>query len=253
MGAIYFSINVDLAKILSQQLGIEHFIETGTFNGDTIDSLRLDFKTLDTVELSTELHAAALKRFSNDPSISCHLGDSPLLVKGILNKYPSEPVLVWLDAHWCAGDNTAGEDSQCPLLDEIKAVGLLHEQSILWIDDARYFTAPPPAPLIQKGWPTFQEVLDVLSLAHGGTHELIIADDTILLLPRIAAESVRDYLHHHGADWLKIAHNGKWFPEAIAGRDAMEIKLKSLESELRHINSKNLTTLISERAKKYFL
>lgn len=142
--------------------------------------------------------------------------------------------MAWLDAHWCAGENTAGEDSQCPLLKEIKALSLLHERSICWIDDARYFMAPPTAPLAKKGWPCFQEVLDVLSLAHGGTHELIIADDTILLLPRIAAQSVRDYLHHNGADWLKIAHNSKWFPEAVAGRDKFEILLEQMDEALNY-------------------
>jgi len=236
MGAIYFSINVELAKLLSQNLGISHFIETGTFNGDTIESLKNDFKTLDTVELSPKLHAAASERFSNNPSISCHLGNSPLLLQEILNKYPDEPVMAWLDAHWCAGANTAGEESQCPLLDEIKALTPLHDKSIIWIDDARYFMAPPPAPLVKKGWPTFQQVLDALSLSHYGTHELIIADDTILLVPRIAAEKTRDYLHHHGADWLIIAHNSKWFPEAVAGRDQFENKLKQTYEIL---NSKN--------------
>lgn len=238
MGAIYFSINVDLAKILSKRLEISHFIETGTFNGDTIDSLKSEFKTLDTAELSPQLHAAASLRFAQDPSICCHLGNSPEIIKDILKKYEGEPVMAWLDAHWCAGDDTAGEDSQCPLLEEIKALSPLHEKSILWIDDARYFMAPPPAPLVQKGWPTFQEVLDTLMLAHCGSHEIIIADDTILLMPKTVAETVRDYLHYQGADWLKIAHNSKWFPIAVAARDAFEAALKDVKSKL-----------ISERSK----
>lgn len=240
MGAIYFSINVELAKILSKQLEIVHFIETGTFNGDTIESLKSEFKTLDTAELSPQLYAAASQRFANDPSICCHLGNSPEIIIGILEKYPSEPVMAWLDAHWCAGDNTAGEESQCPLLEEIKALTPLHEKSIIWIDDARYFMAPPPAPLVKEGWPTFQQVLDALSQAHYGSHELIIADDTILLVPSTAAENTREYLHHHGADWLMIAHNSKWFPEAVAGRDALDAELKKTNAKLHKEKSKSI-------------
>jgi len=240
MGAIYFSINTKLAGIIAEELSIKHFVETGTYTGDTCDSVKDLFQTIDSIELSDELYDNVSKRFERISHIQCHLGDSAKLVAEITKKYSREPILYWLDAHWCAGSNTAGEESQCPLIEEIKAIGSINHNSVIWIDDARYFMAPPPAPLEVKGWPTFQEVLDVLSASHTGSHEIIIADDTILLIPRIAAESVRDYLHHYGADLLMITHKGKWFSEAVAARDALDAALKDARSKLISQRIKNI-------------
>jgi hypothetical protein len=211
MGAIYFSINKTLADVIARELSIKHFVETGTYNGDTIESVKDIFDTIDSVELSEELFKKASSRFEACAHIHCHFGDSAQLLTKITNKYNQDPILYWLDAHWCAGENTAGEESQCPLLNEIQSLSMIHDDSVIWIDDARYFIAPPPAPLVTKGWPSFQNVLDVLNATHCGSHELFVADDTLLLVPKRAGDMIREYLHEYGHDLLKIAYDHRAF------------------------------------------
>jgi hypothetical protein len=183
MGAIHFSIDEKLAGVLAGSLGIRHFVETGTFRGDTVAKVRRHFEELHTCELSAELHGEAAKRFSADEAVHCHLGSSPELLRGIARRLDGRPVLYWLDAHWCADDAAAGQESQCPLLDELKAIVPLDSRSVVWIDDARYFLSPPPKPLVSEGWPAFHEVLLGLLKLGGESHRIGFANDTILLYP----------------------------------------------------------------------
>ncbi|MEI7780659.1 MAG: hypothetical protein WCJ18_01885 [Planctomycetota bacterium] len=164
------------------------------------------FRELHTCELSPELHAAACRRFRADPAIHCHLGSSADQLRGLAERYAGQPVLYWLDAHWCSADHTAGKESQCPLLEELAELMPLHPRSVVWIDDARYFMSPPPAPLVSEGWPSFQQVLESCQRLSAGGHHLIFANDTILLFPAEIAAVIADYLRNHGVDWLAIAH-----------------------------------------------
>jgi hypothetical protein len=233
MGAIHFSIDTKLAAILSKKLNLAVFIETGTFHGDSVASMRPLFNELHTCELSPELHKAACLRFRVDSAIQCHLGSSPDLLRNLAARYVDRPILYWLDAHWCSADHTAGEESQCPLLEELEVLAPLHPRSVIWIDDARYFMAPPPAPLVSKGWPSFQQVLERLQRLSLGKHYLIFANDTILFYPAEITSDIEGYLREHGADWLAIAHASRILPEAISGREAYKT---AFESE---INAKN--------------
>jgi hypothetical protein len=205
MGAIHFSIDPALAALLATRLELAVFIETGTFEGDSVAAVRPSFRELHTCELSPELHAAATQRFADDPAVHCHLGSSPNRLRDLAASHAHHPVMYWLDAHWCSAAQTAGQESQCPLLEELEAIAPLHPESIVWIDDARYFMAPPPAPLEARGWPTFQQVLERLQ-SLSSHHHLVFANDTILFHPARIAGEVAAYLHTHGADWLAIAH-----------------------------------------------
>lgn len=205
MGAIHFSIDPALAALLATRLELAVFIETGTFKGDSVAAVRPFFRELHTCELSPELHVAAMQRFADDPAVHCHRGSSPDWLRALAASHARHPVMYWLDAHWCSAAQTAGQESQCPLLEELEAIAPLHPESIVWIDDARYFMAPPPAPLEARGWPTFQQVLERLQ-SLSAHHHLVFANDTILFHPAGIADEVATYLHTHGADWLAIAH-----------------------------------------------
>lgn len=228
MGAIHFSIDLKLAELLAKRLGITTFVETGTFHGDSVALVRPLFTEIHSCELSADLHRAASLRFQDDPAIRCHLGSSPAILQS-LAAAAGQPILYWLDAHWCSADHTAGEDSQCPLLEELAAIAPLDPHSVVWIDDARYFMAPPPEPLVSRGWPSFQQVLEHLQRLSPGHHQIIFANDTILFYPAEIEPEIRDYLKSHGADWLAIAHAARMFPEAVAGRDAFESALNQLQ------------------------
>lgn len=217
MGAIHFSIDPRLAALLAGQLGLELFIETGTFKGDSLAAVRPYFRELHSCELSPDLHRAAVERFRDDQAVHCHAGSSGELLSMLAATTVGRPTLFWLDAHWCAAEHAAGAESQCPLLDELQAITPLHADSVVWIDDARYFQAPPPAPLQTRGWPSFQQVLDALRRL-SSAHHLVCADDTLLFYPPRITDAVAAHLHTYGADWLAIAHSARLETEL---RDAL--------------------------------
>jgi hypothetical protein len=41
MGAISFSIDIELVKFLKENLGLEAFVETGTFEGETLEKFQI--------------------------------------------------------------------------------------------------------------------------------------------------------------------------------------------------------------------
>ena len=141
--------------------------------------MSLLLRELHTCELSPELHTAAVKRFERDPAIHCHLGPSPAHLSELAAAHERQPLLHGLESHWCSADDTAGEESQCPLSEKIAAIASQHPDSVVWIDDARYFMAPL-FPLESRVWPRFQKIMTRLQ-ALSGTHDVVFANDTILL------------------------------------------------------------------------
>lgn len=209
MGAIHFSLDPDLARLLAEKLGLTTFVETGTFRGESAEIAHSIFDEVHTCELSPEHYEAARRKFAGNPSVHCHLGDSAKLLAEISQSLDDQPRLYWLDAHWCDAADTAGAESQCPLIDELRAIAPLHPRSVVWIDDARYFLAPPPHPLVTRGWPSFHEVREALHALAGDHHRLTFPSDTILLYPAEAESWILDYIHHHGANWLALAHEAR--------------------------------------------
>jgi hypothetical protein len=252
MGAIHFSIDVNLAELLARELGISTFVETGTFKGDSVALVRSIFSQIHTCELSSELYQAALCRFESDKAVTCHLGSAGDLLKHISRQLVDRPVLYWLDAHWCAGENTAGEESQCPLLEELEAIFPLHPNSVVWIDDARYFMSPPPKPHVSKGWPRWHEVQKKLIWLAADTHRFVFANDTILLYPNKIDELIYDYLWENGLDMVKVAYAYKektelaewskrlaeWDAQLISWNKSLSIREKTISSKMSQILTK---------------
>jgi glycosyltransferase involved in cell wall biosynthesis len=205
MGAIHFSIDVSLAGLLARELGISIFVETGTFKGDSVALVRSMFSEIHTCEFSPELHQSALRRFEADKAVTCHLGDSAILLQEIASRLEGRPAFYFLDAHWCEAENTAGKNSQCPLLNELSAIDALNNRSVIVIDDARLFLAPPPAPHETSQWPSFHELVCQL-FSMSGDHELMVVNDNIIFFPRSAKAVIDAYAKTHGVDWLVAAN-----------------------------------------------
>ncbi|MEI8233358.1 MAG: hypothetical protein WCH57_01585 [Verrucomicrobiota bacterium] len=246
MGAIHFSIDSSLVRILQEALPIKNFVETGTFQGDTIANLLPLFESIHSVELSAEYHGAAVERFAGCTNVHLHLGASRDALGTIMENLGGCPTLFWLDAHWCAASHTAGEISQCPLLEELRVIGRLHPNSVIMIDDARYFLCSPPQPHEVSDWPAFQEILDTLMALGGQTHRIAVLDDVILFYPRRIHPQITDFSNRCGADWLQIASKARTFDQMVAtynvdwsqasakaaGYDAAVARVKTLEREL---------------------
>ena len=182
MGAIFFTLDAALLRELQRHLPLECFVETGTFRGDSLAVAQDLFKECLSVELSAEYYAAARQRFTAGHVHLFH-GDSATVLAQQKARYAGRPALFWLDAHWCAAENTAGEKSQCPLLAELAAIGPLHPQSVVLIDDARYFLGPPPVPHEITAWPDWESVLRALRQL-SPAHAVICSNDTLLFVSR---------------------------------------------------------------------
>lgn len=248
MGAIHFSIDVKLAELLVRELGLSIFVETGTFQGDSVELVKPLFQEIHTCELSPELHQKACSRFEGIKGIHCHLGPSEQSLQKISRELQGSPVLYWLDAHWCAAENTAGEESQCPLLEELDAITPLHADSVVWIDDARYLMSPPPKPHVCKGWPKWHEVHTKFNSIGGNTHQYVFANDTILLYPKRLEDIIWGYLWENGVDLVKIAYAFKekaeltewskqltrWDDQLKSWNTSLEEREKKLKTGLSH-------------------
>jgi hypothetical protein len=113
-------------------------VETGTYLGDMVFSLRKRFKDIISIELSSELCVRAQQRLREFPHVSIIEGDSSEVLPGILNGL-KVPTLFWLDGHYSAGNTALGE-RETPVSAEVEAI-LNHpvKGHVILIDDARNF------------------------------------------------------------------------------------------------------------------
>ena len=224
MGAVSFSIDARLVAALREALPLEAFVETGTFKGDAIEAVRADFARIVSVELSEPLWREASERFAGAANVELHRGDSAEVLRRVVPALARRPALFWLDAHWCVADRTAGDRSQCPLLAEIAALGALAPGSVVLIDDARLFLAPPPEPHDVTQWPTLDEVVRALRAA-SASHELMVVNDVIAFYPPEARDAIHRYARAHGMDWLRAT-------QSLAENAGLRAALEEKHSEL---------------------
>ena len=221
MGAISFSLDERLLKLFIRELPLEVFVETGTFKGETLRMATRHFQECHSVELSADLHREVAPQFEGKPGVHLHHGGSPGYLREHREAFSQRPAFFWLDAHWCVAEHTAGADSQSPLLAELEAIGRLHPDSLVAIDDARLYLCPPPAPHRLADWPDFHDIVSALFGLSSG-HRLMVLDDVILFYPKRLRTALEKHAHEHGADWLKLARDGrrhrerksrpKWWP-----------------------------------------
>src|SRR5207247_7033681 len=118
-------------------------------------------------ELSEKYFRKASKRFEGADSVYLFHEESAKFLKDLRPALKDSSVLYWLDAHWCAEDETEGNQWQCPLLDELNEISTLNSRSVLLIDDARLFLSPPSLPHDMSQWPSFDSIVrKLLGLSH---------------------------------------------------------------------------------------
>ncbi len=124
-------------------------VETGTYLGDMVFSLRKRFKTIISIELSSELCVRAQQRLREFPHVSIIEGDSSEVLPDILDGL-KVPTLFWLDGHYSAG-NTALGDRETPVSAEMDAI-LNHpvRGHVVLIDDARNFDGTHDYPTLSS-------------------------------------------------------------------------------------------------------
>jgi hypothetical protein len=148
-----------LAEFCARDLGLQMFVETGTFRGESAAWAAAHFREVVTIERKPELYAQA-REAAMHPNIVFHCGHSPTFLPQIAAL--PQPKLYWLDAHWCGLDgDAAGVDDQCPIAAELSALRAGSAEDVIMIDDFHMFAVPPPAPFVAKQWPSLAELFSM--------------------------------------------------------------------------------------------
>lgn len=151
---------------------LKEFVETGTFNGDTVYAMRPFFNKLHSIELSKDLYKKAKNRFAKYSNITIWHGDSGKVLKKILPTLKS-PSLFWLDAHGSGGITAEGEEWS-PIINELKLITRLsNKKNVILIDDARGFTGNLS--------PTVSQIEEVISKS-GRKYSFLVKDDIIRII-----------------------------------------------------------------------
>lgn len=146
------------------------FIETGTFTGEMVAAMRPHFQRLVSIELSPEIHRAAVQRFAGDPGIELLSGDSALMLPRVLERL-GDPALFWLDGHFMGGVTARGEKDS-PVSAELRALLSHHVRGhVVLIDDARLFSG-------RDGYPTISNLVAWIERERPGS-DVRIEDDIV--------------------------------------------------------------------------
>lgn len=178
-----------LARDLRDRFGLLRAIETGTYKGGSARILASIFPEVVTIELDPTLHARAVDRLAGIPAIMAVQGSSRDRLAPLVD--PVRPTLYWLDGHW-SGGVTAGEEDECPVLDELAAIAGGHPDDCILIDDARLFVEPPPPPHKPEQWPSLDEIEAAIRTARPD-HHVAVVHDIVVAVPQQAEDLADDF------------------------------------------------------------
>jgi hypothetical protein len=196
-----------LILALQRRLGLEEFVETGTYRGDSAAWAAEHFSRVTTVEWSAALFAAAHRRFQADQKVRVLQGESSEVLRELVPAL-SGPALFWLDAHW-SGLDTAGTEAECPLLAELGLINAAPLPHVVLVDDARLFCAPPPRPHRAEQWPDLAST--VVTLQAGGRRHVVLVDDVFVAVPAAAREFLTTFLQDEAAVARRRSRLARWW------------------------------------------
>lgn len=160
---------------IARDEGVDAFVETGTYLGDTTWYFRNDFDVIHSIEVEPYLHAQAARRFRGFGHITIHLGDSadvlPTINAGLRGK-----TLYWLDGHYSGGITGAG-DSHCPVYAELESIFTLSQSPfVIVIDDARCFGT-------DRSYPSIDDLRTCVARLSEQRAAVCIENDMIVIRP----------------------------------------------------------------------
>jgi hypothetical protein len=116
----------------------KYFVETGTYQGDTILEMSNYFNKLYTIELSQLLYEQFQEREHDKKKIKSILGDSSKKISEVISEIQGNTIF-FLDGHF-SSCGTAKGNKDVPLIEEIESINNLFEFSgVIIIDDLRLF------------------------------------------------------------------------------------------------------------------
>lgn len=168
---------VEIIRHYGDRYRLRYFVETGTSEGFTTAALVNDFDSIQTIEIDENTHLRAVNRFARNPNVHCLFGDSGAL---LAQRVPRmiEPVLFWLDGHFCGGPGRGNVDT--PVVEELEAALRAPQGSVILIDDARLFGGGPEHTEEFRDYPDLSWVAEK---AERHNFEYFLQDDIIRLTP----------------------------------------------------------------------
>jgi hypothetical protein len=199
MGLTRMGPPTEMILMLKNRYGILNFVETGTYLGDTILWASQNFAHASTIEYSTSLHQQAVEKYGHIKNIAFLYGDTREKLIEVVAKL-DVPTFFWLDAHW-SGGQTYGKSDECPLIEEIEIINRSEHENFIFIDDARLFLSPPPAPHVFSLWPDITAVINTIN-ASDSKRYIVIFQDVIIVAPQSARSLIAAYCQEaNGKSW----------------------------------------------------
>lgn len=215
MSTLAAGVANQLAVWLQKRFGLNEFIETGTYKGDTAAWAISVFDYVLTIEIDTDNYDTARKRLTELPDnmqIDCWHGDSAELMTGAIKQLDGRG-LIWLDAHCVAGQ--FGDEDSCPVIKELDAI-VQHSKvkHIILIDDAHCFMPPLPLHLTPEAWPLLQDITTMAAIGGYDTH---VAHDLVILAKSDEMLEIKQFLDTVPAGRNAIARRLSCVATAING------------------------------------
>jgi hypothetical protein len=136
---------------------IETFIETGTYEGWTVDVVAKHFKQVYTIENKPEFIDPTIR--TNNPNINFYTDTSVKGLQNISSKIKGTRCVILLDAH---------DEYNSPIVEELKIIKQFYnKQSVILVDDT--------CDLGQGTWPT-KELFEALILNINSEYNIIYTD-----------------------------------------------------------------------------
>ncbi len=165
----------DLLREYARRYGLRILVETGTFQGGTVEALRREFDRVYSIELSAPLYENARKRFAGRRNVEILFGDSGVELGKLLPRL-DRPALFWLDGHYCGG-LTAKAATETPIFEELGAILASPDRGhVILIDDARCFGTYPD-------YPTLEALTDFVRTRRAAV-DIAVRDDCIRVTPK---------------------------------------------------------------------
>ena len=129
------NVKVIALRRFARQYKLQHFVETGTYLGDTTAALAPMFSRCFTIEIAPTLYQRSRDRLKAFANVQCVLGDSAAMLPEIVSQLNGS-ALFWLDGHASGGETF--NSGKGPLMTELDAI--YSDQTtrhVTLIDDAR--------------------------------------------------------------------------------------------------------------------
>jgi hypothetical protein len=140
--------------ILIKKFKVKHFIETGTYLGQTTELVARNFPEIliDTIEVDRELYLRARSCLSNySPQVRIWYGDSSSVLSQVLKERVVGRVLFWLDGHLSQGITSSGSE-ETPLSFELEIISnhliSASNDCLIVIDDFHEILSNPNYPAL---------------------------------------------------------------------------------------------------------